>query len=337
MLKQSILMLALAALFFAGCDEPDKADAPETPTAQVAPSAPDTSDSAPVPPIEEPGAKHVNVTPPSVTEKNPAASSVASKDVPMSTGDVQFSLKFLSWNVESEGSDPDTIVKELGELGRYDVIALTEVLPTAATDFCSAFGDDYNYLMSETGRSDRLMLIYNKQTLSFVRQFELHDINYKSRYRSPLVGHFKDLLSGKEILVMVNHLARGKAEMRQMQATKLVEWARDQTMPVVALGDYNFDYEFATRKGNEAFRLFMKDSIWKWIEPIELIDTNWYDDPRQPDGKDDYPGSMLDFGFVAGPAKDWTTSCKVIVREGDFPDDEKTSDHRPFEVIVSGK
>ncbi len=254
-----------------------------------------------------------------------------------STGDIRFSLKFLSWNVESEGSDPATIAKELTELGKYDLIALTEVLPHAATDFCVACGEDFNYLMSETGRNDRMMLIYNRKALQFVRQFEIHDINYKSRYRSPLVGHFKDVLTGKELLVMVNHLARGSEKTRQIQAEKLVKWARDQSMPIVALGDYNFDFVFETRKGNEAFRLFMKDHVFDWVEPIELIDTNWYDNPQEPDGKDDYPGSMLDFAFVAGPAKDWTTSCKIIVRDGDFPDDEMTSDHRPFEVIVSGK
>ena len=274
--------------------------------------------------------------------RNPATSGSAASDsiigsIPESTGDVPFSLKFLSWNVESEGSDPATITKELASLGNYDLIALTEVLPGAAKEFCTACGDSYNYILTDSGRNDRMMLIYNRNSLNFVRKFELDDINYKYRYRSPLVGQFKEPLSGKELLVMVNHLARGKEKIRQVQAKDLVKWGREQTMPVIALGDYNFDYVFDTRKGNEAFRLFMKDNVWQWIEPIELIDTNWYDNPEQPDGKDDYPGSMLDFGFVAGPAKKWRTSCKVIVRDGDFPDNEKTSDHRPFEVIVSSK
>jgi hypothetical protein len=44
---------------------------------------------------------------------------------------------------------------------------------------------------------------------------------------------------------------------------------------------------------------------------------------------------MLDFAFVAGPAKGWKAVCKVIVRDGDFPDDEATSDHRPIELRMS--
>ncbi|MCP4480861.1 MAG: endonuclease/exonuclease/phosphatase, partial [Planctomycetaceae bacterium] len=167
-----------------------------------------------------------------------------------------------------------------------------------------------------------------------VRHFEIKEINILNRYRAPLVAHLKDRANGTEFLVMVNHLARGKAEIRQKQATMLVDWARDQTLPVFALGDYNFDFVFKTRKGNPAFSNMLKDNIWRWVEPVELIDTNWYDNPRNPDGIDDYPGSILDFAFVAGSAKNWKSTCRVLVREGDFPDDKTTSDHRPFEMTI---
>ena len=45
-------------------------------------------------------------------------------------------------------------------------------------------------------------------------------------------------------------------------------------MPVVALGDYNFDYVFETEKGNTAFSNMLKDNVWQWIKPEEWIDTN---------------------------------------------------------------
>jgi hypothetical protein len=44
---------------------------------------------------------------------------------------------------------------------------------------------------------------------------------------------------------------------------------------------------------------------------------------------------MLDFAFVAGPAKDWKPVCKVIVRDKDFPDNKTTSDHRPIELRLA--
>ena len=75
------------------------------------------------------------------------------------------------------------------------------------------------------------------------------------------------------------------------------------------------------------------DGIWKWVKPVEFIDTNWAG--TDGDGRDNYPDSMLDFAFIAGPAKDWNPVCSVVVRDGDFPDDEATSDHRPIELTVS--
>ena len=55
---------------------------------------------------------------------------------------------------------------------------------------------------------------------------------------------------------------------------------------------------------------------------------------RDEDGVDNYPGSMLDFAFVANGAKEFTWECEIVVRDGDFPDDETKSDHRPTVLLV---
>lgn len=311
------LFIVAAVAFAGGCQGED-----------VAKQAPDDTASA-----------NANVDPTPASDSDALKSESTPAPVATSPTDavVDFSLRLLSWNVESGGSEPEVIARELAEMGDYDVVALTEVLPGASELFRDAVGEQFESITGRSGRDDRMMLIYNRNTLELVRKFEIEKINFKQRYRSPLVAHFRDKLTGSEILVVVNHLARGKAKVRQTQAKQLVEWARQETFPIIAVGDYNFDYVFETRKGNEAFRLFMKDNVFKWIEPVELIDTNWYDNPQDPDGKDDYPGSMLDFAFVANAAAQWHSSCKVIVREGDFPDTDKTSDHRPFELIVSAR
>ena len=46
--------------------------------------------------------------------------------------------------------------------------------------------------------------------------------------------------------------------MRCSQAEGLREWARTQTLPIIAVGDYNFDYDFRTGTGNEAFAAFLQ-------------------------------------------------------------------------------
>ena len=275
-------------------------------------------------------------TKPEATAKDPVEDGVqddevASSDEPNRSS---FSARFLCWNIESEGSDPEVIAAQLKDMEPYDIYALTEFLPKAEKLFARTLGKDYSLIVSKSGYNDRLAIAYDTRKFELLEVFEIKEINFQNRYRSPLVVLLKDKASGVEFNVMANHLARGKAEVREKQAEQLVEWARTQLKPTVALGDYNLDYVFETERGNSAFPKMMKDSVWKWIKPVEMIDTNWYDNPKDPDGEDDYPGSLLDFAFVTGPAKAWKTSCKVIVRPGDFPDDETTSDHRPFELTV---
>ncbi len=245
------------------------------------------------------------------------------------------SLRIFSWNVESEGADSEVIADQLSKMGGYDVYGLVEVLPQDLGRFRDALGKNYKYAYSKSGNNDRLQLLYNEGRFELVRQLELDDINFEMRYRSPLLIHLRDRATKSEFMVMVNHLARGKEEVRTRQAEQLVEWARGQTLPIFAIGDYNFDYVFATETGNDGFRTMLRDNIWQWIKPDPLVDTNWYDPEKT--GNDVYPGSILDFAFVAGQATEWNCVCNVIVREGDFPDDEKTSDHRPFELIATRK
>jgi predicted NAD-dependent protein-ADP-ribosyltransferase YbiA (DUF1768 family) len=101
--------------------------------------------------------------------------------------------------------------------------------------------------------------------------------------------------------------------------------------------DYNFDFDFKTRQGNQAYKRFTDGDVCEWVMPNELIDSNWADtNPRlAPDQRvDQYPGSILDFIFVAGPASDWKAKSWVVVREGDFPDKGETSDHRPVAATI---
>jgi hypothetical protein len=93
------------------------------------------------------------------------------------------------------------------------------------------------------------------------------------------------------------------------------------------------DYDFQTQKGNEAFQVFLAAPNLQWVKPAELIDTNWAD--PDGDGKDNFPDSVLDFAWVAGSAKQWMPEAVVVVRENDFPDDDRTSDHRPVKLLVT--
>jgi endonuclease/exonuclease/phosphatase family metal-dependent hydrolase len=274
-----------------------------------------------------------------VAEPKPVAPRVSTNaefDENASSGQLLPSISILAWNVESGGSDPNVIAQQLKELGSPDIVCLSEVGPNNFDLFKSALGATYIAINGTTGRADRLQIIYNSQKFDALQTQELqqyreHTLN-NGNHRSPLFVRLAMRGTERQFILMVNHLARGNAELRKLQAIGLREWARDQNAPLIAIGDFNMDFDFPTERGNEAFSEMVRDNIWMWVRPEPLIDTNWAD--RDNDGIDDYPDSMLDFAFVAGPAKTWSPHCTVIVRPGDFPDDQTTSDHRPIQLIV---
>ncbi len=247
------------------------------------------------------------------------------------------SISLVAWNVESGGSEPAVIAQQLSAFAEYNIIALSEVSPDNFERFCDGAASQFATVNSATGRGDRLQILYDAERFELVRQQELDEYRRNTlnngTHRSPLIVHLRDRQSGVEFQVMVNHLARGNVELRNQQAVGLREWARDQTLPTITIGDFNLDYDFLTKRGNAAFVEMLRDNVWQWVEPAELIDTNWSD--SDGDGSDNYPDSMLDFAFVAGPARDWQSVSRVIVRDGDFPDDETTSDHRPIALELS--
>lgn len=270
-----------------------------------------------------------------VEEDTSAAPGVPSKDnaaqAAKSAGDSQY--KIMAWNVELDGgAKPDVIAGQMQEFKDYDIIALMETRPETFEVIKKS--TKHKAAISRSGNNIRLALLWNDERFSIEKFEELDDLNDENmRHRSPWAMLVKERATDQAFYLVTVHLARGREQLRQRQARGIRDWTREKTLPVIAIGDFNFDYVFADNKGNKAFDQFLEDGIMKWVRPEEFIDTNWYD--PESDGIDNYPGSMLDFAFVAGPAKDWSPKCRVIVRDGDFPDDKSTSDHRPIELLLS--
>jgi hypothetical protein len=274
-------------------------------------------------------------------------------------------FRVLAWNVESNRpaqppvSDAAVIGGQLTELlrapaTRAQVIALSEVEPKTVWTYRAAvaegLGGEVDFVTSASGGfadADSLMLVVDARRFRIDEVIELHryagiKTNFavddegssehgNTRGRSPLIARLHDLVGGGDFWVIVNHLARGENDLRTDQARALRRWAADRREPVIAAGDFNFDYEFSSAKGNPAFDAMLEEGTWTWLKPDPLVDSNWSEDrKRLGPGVDSYPGSILDFVFVANGAKQWLGESDVIVRPGDFPDDDKTSDHRPI-------
>ena len=127
---------------------------------------------------------------------------------------------------------------------------------------------------------------------------------------------------------MVNHLARGKRDVRHDQARKLNAWARQQTEPLIAVGDYNFDYQVGGSRRDRGFYEMTEDRVFEWVKPDPLVPTHSSERYR----------SVLDFVFASGEAKRWRARSWVVKCHADDEcgEDHRTSDHFPvaatFEV-----
>ncbi len=171
-----------------------------------------------------------------------------------------------------------------------------------------------------------MMLLFNTDKLEKVGDhMELHDINPGGNVRSPLVTRLRSKSTGEEFFVMVNHLYRKRADRRREQAKKLNEWARAQVLPVIAVGDYNFDWRSDTDHG-EGLTLLTQDDVFEWLKPSNA--------PLPTQCHPVYK-SILDFVFVSGAAQDWTASAKTLFPEASYcVQSNKTSDHRPVEAVL---
>lgn len=261
--------------------------------------------------------------------------------VAMVCGDEPKSVSILIWNIESPGSNPEVITKQLEDLFPFDVLALSEVPENATEMFVKRWGSEASIVGTSGGQS-RLLLAWNPAKLECLNKEELKTIDGKGfgpgNQIAPLVAHLKELESGFEFKVVMNKLHRGSDAVRKTQALLLCDWGKQQTTPCIAVGGYNFDFDFNTKKGNAAFEAFMETKVWNWVEPKKWIDNNWADNNR--DNKDDYPDSLLDFVFTTQWDKAKSSAsitCEIIQRDGDFPDSDQTSDFRPIRTLVELK
>ena len=138
-----------------------------------------------------------------VQDNESTASTLASPSADHVVPASQYNL--LSWNVESDGATSEVICKQLAKLNQndhYDILTLSEVLPSDLKKFRYALGKHYKYVYSKSGFSDRLEILYNENNFELVRHFEIKEINILNRYRAPLVAQLKDRATGTEFMVL---------------------------------------------------------------------------------------------------------------------------------------
>lgn len=243
-------------------------------------------------------------------------------------------LTVVSWNIESGDATDNAVAQRIKEFQDVDIWGLSEVQnddslksAEAAAEHNEPGNPDFKRELGQTGGADRLGIIYNSKKFTLLRTGALNDLGGGGQ-RAPFFAELKDNATGKSFIFMVNHLARGDAAKRRNQATGLNTWVKTQTMPVIAVGDYNFDYDVigGDQPGGHdlGFDNMIGGNAWKWVKPATLVKSQC-----SPEFN-----SVLDFVFVSTAAQKWKVNrSEIIVKENDCIDDAEKPDHRPLIAV----
>jgi hypothetical protein len=254
-------------------------------------------------------------------------------------------MTVVSWNAESGGANPDTIANHANpdtianhmnlHFGAIDIWGISEVsaswAPTLEAAAEAAGGVDYGSVLGTTGGADRLLILYNDERFDLTGTEELEDINIGGYVRAPLVATLLDNESGAQFSVMMNHLYRTNEGARHQQSTMLNQWATTTDATVIALGDYNYDWETVGGDADHdlGYDNLVADGVFEWVRPSTLARTQCSKRTRSDGTVYCRYDSVLDFVFVAGGAQDWQATGSIVTWEDDFPDDHLHPDHRP--------
>ncbi len=177
-------------------------------------------------------------------------------------------LSVIAWNVESGGSDPVVIAKQLKELGDYDIYCLSEVDPKTFDQNVTAIGSKFTTINGNTGRDDRLQIIFNKERFELLEQKELMEyrefILNNGTHRSPLYARLKERTTGLQFIVMTNHLLVKRRNYETKQAIGLREWLEIKAMRSSTSVISTWTLTFALNVATRLFQRSSGDNIFTW-------------------------------------------------------------------------
>ncbi|WP_187153006.1 lamin tail domain-containing protein [Acaryochloris marina] len=244
-------------------------------------------------------------------------------------------LKVVTFNVESgNDTDPNMVARDMQAIPDVDLWGLSEVENQSAADtFLQAAGDsNFESILGTSGGSDRLQIIYDKSKLNKLNSSPM-ELTGIGGDRKPLVEEFEVISDNTKFLFAVNHFNRGSARKRQEQARKFRDWAGRQTLPVVAVGDYNFDFDISAMDGNPAFEIFFEEPVFSWARQTCLSSNTC---PSTGTQCNECFDGLLDFIFLSGDAKKWSNQSEILFKGSSFCDNDPTgaSDHFPVQAII---
>jgi hypothetical protein len=243
----------------------------------------------------------------------------------------QETLTVVSWNAESGDADPDSVAARIAGFDDVDIWGICEVSAAWEQTFTTAAGEgegaEFRSILGTTGGADRLLILYDADRFELLGSEQLDAINPSMAVRSPLVGRFRYRPDGPEFLFMVNHLYRTNDAARATQSTQLNDWAEAQDLPLIAVGDYNYDWRVEGGEDHHdlGYDRLTEDDVFVWVRPTVLERTQH---------SNSYTPAVLDFVFLANAQNVLGGTSEIVVVAGDFPDNHSTPDHRPVRASL---
>jgi len=236
-------------------------------------------------------------------------------------------VTIVTWNTQLNDADIDVIAERIAtaeDVDLWGLIAVNRLDYQLLLEEAAEVGEgvDFGSVMGHSGGEDRIVALYITARFDMITFWEEDLNNLRSSTPAALLLHLRDKATDVQFLLMVNHLAREQIGERQFQATLLNEWVARQVLPVIAVGDYNFDWNIADDTHDSGYDAIIAEERFQWVQPETLLTTQcsgWPCEFRR----------VHDFVFTAGAAQQWRAESVIVVRPDDFPDDERRSDHRP--------
>ena len=106
-------------------------------------------------------------------------------------------ITVIGWNAESGDANPAVVAARIEEIDGCDLWGICEVQNSSWADAFEHGAEvdenaDFKSILGTTGRSDKMLIIYDADRFERLDDFELHRINLGGNVRAPLVGHFQD-------------------------------------------------------------------------------------------------------------------------------------------------
>ena len=238
-------------------------------------------------------------------------------------------IRVIAFNVEGgykADAELETIANVVKHFSPADLWGFSEVTKEVWPErLTEATGPSRKFVLGTTS-DNRLLAVYDSRKFTLIRHYELSHLQFTDNGRAPLILHLRLDATGTEFLFTVNHFHRRGKDKRNQQARGLNIWASEQTLPIIAVGDFNFDWNIPPTLPyrDRGYDLMITDDAFAWVRPDVLIKTQCSKKYN----------SILDFAFVANDAKNWPRESRVLLAEDDCIDNEKTSDHRPIELTI---